>query len=181
MAGVEASIDAMDAKLTEHITIEPLGSGDFGQVAAWLSDRETNQWLSSDWRGRDVQPQIIAVLTRNQRNRLFLVRCGDEPSGFVALSEIDELDRTAMIWYVLGAKRLAGRGLMSRAVRAVTELAFRELNLLSVYAWAMENNASSRRLLMKCGYREAGCLRESAASSAGQVSRIYYDICPGDL
>jgi [ribosomal protein S5]-alanine N-acetyltransferase len=158
-----------------NVSIEPLLVDHFRLVAEWLSKPDVNKWLTSEWRNRTVEPQVIAVVVRNRRNRLFLVRCNAEPCGMVALSDIDVIDGTAMVWYLLGEPSFAGRGVTSEAVRLIARESFQTVGLRSLYAWAMADNVASLRVLQKAGFRHAGLIRESAVSNGAPVSRIYFD------
>ena len=81
------------------VGIEPLAAEYFPIVATWLSKAEINQWLTSEWRGRQIDPTLIGVAVRNKRNRFFLARADGVPCGLVALAEWDIVDKIAMIWY----------------------------------------------------------------------------------
>ena len=157
------------------VTIEPLATADFPMVAQWLSEPQTNQWLSSDWRGRTIDPALIGVAVRNRKNRLYLVRCDGQACGLVALADLDLTDRIAMIWYVLGNKNVEGRGITTSAVRELLHAAFNQMQLESVHAWVMEDNVASGRVLEKAGFQEAGRLRSAAFHNGRRVDRIYFD------
>jgi RimJ/RimL family protein N-acetyltransferase len=161
-------------------TLEELSPEQFARVAQWLSDPEINRWLTPEWRRSETSPSMIALAVRSRRNLLFLVRYEGEPCGLVVLSDIDTVDRTAMIWYLLGVRRLGGKGITAAAVRQLVCLAFERLGLASVYAWAMDDNAVSKRLLLRVGFREAGRLRQSAWSAGRQVDRVYFDMVSGE-
>lgn len=164
------------------VAIEDLLPEYFELVAGWLSRPNTNRWLTSEWRDREVSPSMIAIAVRNRRNRLFLVKNDGIPSGLVGLSDIDLPDKTAMIWYVLGDLALSGRGITSDAVLKLENFAFSQMGLSSLYAWIMEDNIASERVLLKAGFERAGCLRLAANSAGRQVSRVYFDIThPGDV
>jgi RimJ/RimL family protein N-acetyltransferase len=158
------------------VTLKPLSPDEFELVARWLSDRDVNRWLTSEWRGREVTGALIAVAVRNKKNRLFLVQCDAHPCGLVGLADIDEADRTGMIWYLRGEGSYSGKGVISQAVEQAIQWAFAELGLASVYAWIMADNAPSRRVLETNGFREAGRLRMAARSGDCQVDRVYFDI-----
>lgn len=162
------------------VTIEPLEPAHFETVARWLTTREVNRWLTSDWRDRVVDPTIVGIAVRNKKNRLFLVRFEGAPCGVVSLADIDLVDHTAMVWYVLGEDAAGGRGITTNAVRQVVERSFEELHLSSIYAWIMEDNVRSRRVLEKAGFREAGRIRSATCSAGHQVDRIYFDIVRRD-
>lgn len=161
-------------------SIEPLTPPYFGLVAEWLSNAGINQWLTSEWRDRAVDPIVIGIATRNRRNKFFLVRCGDEPCGLTALADLDTFDRVAMVWYALGVAAFAGRGVITEALRQMAGLAFNELKILALHAWIMEDNVRSRRVLEKTGFREAGRLRAATLHCDRRVDRVYFDLTPSD-
>ena len=157
------------------ITIDELSPQDFDLVAGWLARPETNRWLTAEWRGRRVDATVLAMVARNKRNQLFIVRNEGQACGLVALADIDPVDRVAMVWYVLGDQTLGGKGITSEAVRQASHFAFSKLNLACVYAWVMEDNVASGKVLAKAGFREAGRLRAATRSGDNQVARIYFD------
>jgi RimJ/RimL family protein N-acetyltransferase len=158
------------------VTLEILSPEHFGLVAGWLSRRDINRWLSSEWRGQTVDPRLIAVVVRNKRNRLFLIRCEGKACGVAGLSDIDLIDRMASVWYLLGEAELASRGVVSKGVRQLVRYALDELGLESLHAWIMEDNVRSRRVLEKAGFRELGHMRRAACSAGRQVDRVYFDL-----
>lgn len=162
-------------------SIEELSPGHFDLVAQWLSDAGITRWLTSEWRGHASHALTIAMMARNARNRLFLVRSGDRPVGLVALSDIDLVDATAMAWYLLGDRDVSRQGVMTCALRLLADRAFADLKLESVYAWVMEDNVASSRVLEKAGFRVAGRLRRATRSADHQVDRVYFDLTAADL
>jgi len=161
------------------VTIQDLTPEHFGLVARWLSKPEINRWLAAEWRNRVVSSTLIAIATRNRKNRLFLVHYDAQPCGLVALANTN--DKTAMVCYVLGEEEFSGRGITSEAVTQLTRFCFREMGLASVYAWIMEDNAASRSVLQKAGLREAGRIRCAASSGGRQVDRIYFDLIASEV
>lgn len=123
----------------------------------------------------------MGILMRDRRNAVYLVRQENVPCGLAALAEIDMSDRVAMVWYLLGDPRYAGGGVTARAVAELVAIAFQELKLASLYAWIMEDNARSRRVLERCGFREAGRIRRATYSGGRQLDRIYFDIVSPDV
>ena len=166
----------------EVTTIEQLQADDLSLVATWLSRNEINRWLTAEWRHRVASTTLLAIAMRNPKNRLFLIRCNGQACGLVALADIDVADATGMIWYVLGEPGFARNGIASEAVRQLVRKSFQELKLQSLYAWIMEDNVASAKLLHKVGFREVGRIRQAASSNRQQVDRIYFDLiaaeCP---
>lgn len=166
----------------EVTTIEELRADDFGMVATWLSRNAINRWLTAAWRNRVISTTILAIALRNPKNRIFLVRCNGRACGLTALADIEVADATAMIWYVIGEPGFARNGIASEAVRQLVRKSFQELKLQSLYAWIMEGNVPSAKLLQRVGFREVGRIRKAASSNGQQVDRIYFDLvareCP---
>ena len=166
----------------EVTTIEQLQADDLSLVATWLSRNEINRWLTAEWRNRVASTTLLAIAMRNPKNQLFLIRCNGQACGLVALADIDVADATGMIWYVLGEPGFARNGIASEAVRQLVRKSFQELKLQSLYAWIMEDNVASAKLLHKVGFREVGRIRQAASSSGQQVDRVYFDLiareCP---
>jgi RimJ/RimL family protein N-acetyltransferase len=166
----------------EVITVEELRPEHLELTAEWLSRNDINRWLTAEWRNRVVSTTVLAIALRNPKNQLFLVRVSGRACGLIALADIDVADATAMIWYLLGDSALSGRGIASEAVKQVVRKSFRELRLQSLYAWVMEDNVASAKLLHKVGFREVGRIRQAASSNRQQVDRIYFDLiaaeCP---
>jgi len=168
--------------LTTHAltAIEPLDPEHFPLLAEWLSSADLNQWLTGDWRGRTIDPVVLAVATRNKRNRFFLVRCDGAPCGLVALADLDTVDRIAMVWYALGVPAFGGRGVITDALGQLVDLAFGELGIEALHAWIMEDNVRSRRVLEKTGFRECGRLRRATSHDGRRMDRVYFDVTASD-
>lgn len=81
----------------------------------------------------------------------FLVEDGDGKAvGTCGLSNIDA--DSCEISYMVGAAEARGKGYATEAVRALTEVAFRELGVSRVDARILPHNEASVRVVSKCGY-----------------------------
>lgn len=163
------------------ITIETLSPEHFTAAAAWISNPEINRWLTAEWRGCASNPAMVAIACRSKKNRICLVRRDGAPVGIVGLADIDQADRCAMAWYLLGEAGLGGKGVISDAVGQMCRAGFRDLGLRNIYAWIMEPNRKSRRVLERNGFREAGRLRQAAELDGAPVDRIYFDLTAADV
>ncbi|MFJ9028845.1 GNAT family N-acetyltransferase [Streptomyces sp. NPDC102274] len=120
----------------------PLATADRGDALAWLESRD------GGWdRGAGAS---FAALTATDGALL----------GSVTLRWVDRADGLAMIGYwTLPAAR--GRGVATRATRAVTSWAFRTADARRIeIAHAVDNEASCH-VARRCGYRPEGTLRDS--------------------
>lgn len=163
------------------ITIQKLEPEYFTLCAEWLSRPDINRWLTAEWRGRTIERTTLAVLLRNKRNRVWLSVYDERPCGIVAIADLEAGDGTGMAWYILGESRHQGKGITSKALRQMCARAMMEFNLKSLYAWAMEDNVASCRVLEKAGFRPAGRIRLAAISGGRNVDRLYFDIIAEDV
>ena len=80
---------------------------------------------------------------------------------------------TAEIGYWLG-EPFWGRGIMTAALAAFTDFAFAEFRLRRLYAYVLEWNPASMRVLEKCGYLAEGRLRRSAWKDGVVADEMLY-------
>jgi len=78
--------------------------------------------------------------------------------GYVPGSDVDRF--AAEVGYWLG-ESLWGRGIVTEALAMFTDYAFKELQLLRLFALPLIDNAGSTRVLEKTGYVFEGRLRSS--------------------
>ena len=158
-----------------ELTLHLLEPTQYAMAAAWLGEPDTNRWLYAEWRGRAVDEKLVAVVAINARNRLYALHYGDRPVGLVAMSEINRVDECASVWYLLGDRSLAGRGLMSRGVGLLCESAWK-MGLHSLHASVMDGNLGSIKVLENAGFRFAGRLRDAFKVGEKRMDRLLYDI-----
>lgn len=120
----------------------PLATADRGAALAWLESRD------GGWdRGAAA---AFAALTATDGALL----------GSVTLRWVDRADGLAMIGYwTLPAAR--GRGVATRAARAVTGWAFRTAGARRIEIAHAVGNEASCRVARRCGYLPEGTLRDS--------------------
>lgn len=99
-------------------------------------------------------------IDRDEAYPFFLFRAADDALlGGLTFGQIRRgVAQTATMGYWMGAP-FAGKGYMSRAVRAALGHAFGALRLHRVEAACVPSNDRSRRLLESCGFRREGYAR----------------------
>jgi RimJ/RimL family protein N-acetyltransferase len=108
--------------------------------------------------------------------RNFAVDVDGQVAGSIGVTPFaDVYRRSAEIGYWL-AEDLWGRGIMTEAVGAATEHAFRTLAVVRVQAAVFEWNRASMRVLEKCGYELEGRLRRSVWKDGQLIDSVLYAI-----
>jgi RimJ/RimL family protein N-acetyltransferase len=147
-------------------------------ITGWLAQKENYQWLDFGSGNQQITPMLWQLMVRRESNvyRVFTAEGGEAPIGLVALSDVSRTFRTAMLWYVLGEKRWAGRGCTTRAVARMLTLAFAELGLRAVNAWAVSENLASIRILERNHFRLIGRQRQCHGIDGRALDRLLFDL-----
>ena len=120
-------------------------------------------WPADDLTRTAFRRRIRRYLTEIREDHaypFFIFRQSDYTLlGGITLSNVTRgMTQTATVGYWMG-ERHAGRGVMTRAVRALVPFAFRALHLHRLEAACLPHNGASMRLLEKVGFRREGLAR----------------------
>ncbi len=95
----------------------------------------------------------------------FAVEVGGEAAGSIGVFIKDDVYRkSAELGYWLG-EQYWGRGIMSKAVLQICELAFSNYDIVRIFAEPFARNIGSRRVLEKAGFELEGILRKSVCKN----------------
>ena len=132
---------------------------------------------------RDVFPHPYTIddarwwvehASQGDPKRSFAIASAEEPIGAIGLILGEDVHRfSAELGYWL-AEPFWGRGIMTKAVRALTEHAFREFPLNRIYAEPFATNLASVRVLEKAGFLREGVLRASVVKNDVILDQIVY-------
>ena len=138
-----------------------------------------NIWLNL----RDVFPHPYTIddarwwiehASQDDPERSFAIASAEEPIGSIGLIFGEDVHRcNAELGYWL-AEPFWGRGIMTGAVRALTEYAFRRFPLNRIYAEPFASNLASMRVLEKAGFLREGVLRASVVKDDAILDQIVY-------
>jgi ribosomal-protein-alanine N-acetyltransferase len=114
----------------------------------------------------------IANPTTPIRNFAIVVD-GAAVGGIGLVLKDDVFRRSAEIGYWLG-EQFWGRGIVTEAVRAVTDYAFATFDLCRVYAGVFEWNLASTRVLEKAGYEFECRMKKSVTKDGQTIDELIY-------
>jgi ribosomal-protein-serine acetyltransferase len=95
--------------------------------------------------------------------------------GAAGFTGVDWVARSTSIGYWL-AEEHRGRGLMTRAVRALVDHAFGQMELHRVQIQAAEDNRRSRAIPERLGFHEEGILREAERVGDRYLDLVIYGL-----
>ena len=145
----------------ERVQLRALERGDLPTIVRWFNDPAVRRRLAR------VEPMSLAeeerwfdALLRATTEVVFGIDDDDGALvGTCGLHRIDWRNRQAALGIVIGDAADQGRGLGTDAVRTLLRHAFANLGLHRVEATVRPENAASRRVLAKVGFREEGLLQ----------------------
>ncbi|HNU40673.1 MAG TPA: GNAT family protein [Methanothrix sp.] len=104
----------------------------------------------------------------------FAIASDDEAIGSIALMPVDDVHRfTAELGYWL-AEPFWGNGIMTDAVRALSDYAFNELGIQRIFAEPYTTNAASARVLEKSGFSLEGVIRAAVFKDGRMLDQYLY-------
>ena len=122
-----------------------------------------------------------AALEENKRNFAIVEAANDEVIGSISLDKIDSISRSAELGIFIGKAARHGRGYGTEAVNLILEYGFRYLNLHSVQLKVIANNERAHKCYIKCGFRDAGRLRESIFVGGEYRDELWMDILASEF
>ena len=163
--------------------LRPWRAGDETSLVTHANDREV--WLNL----RDQFPHPytqtdaagwIGFASGQARPTSLAIEVESQAVGGVSLRLHEDVERVAAeIGYWLG-RAFWNRGLMTAAVRAMTDYGFEQFALTRIYAVPFAANVASQRVLEKAGYVREGVLRRSAIKDGVVTDQVLFAITDRD-
>ena len=115
----------------------------------FVSPEYEKKWIEDTVFSKDSIKLAVCLIENNQ-----LI-------GSVSLTEFDWINRSAVSGTMIGDKKLWRMGFATEAKLQLLEFGFQERGLHRISCQILESNTASRRLYLKCGYKEEGLLRDA--------------------
>lgn len=142
----------------------------------WLNLRDTFPYPYTQV---DAQRWIQFVVDPFEETN-FAIDVEGEAVGNIGLRIGEDIDRrSAEVWYWLG-ENYWGRGIITAALRAITDIAFSDLSLIRVEAMPFGRNTASIKVLEKAGYQREGIMRWSAVKEGIVLDKVLYSCTSAD-
>lgn len=151
-----------------HLTkckLRPLHPDDAASIAKYGN----NTQIADNMRDRFPSPYqkehadffISSVLSPEYKDMVNAIEINGEAAGVISLLLKDDVHRlSAEIGYWLGEEHW-GKGIATEAVKAITDYAFENTDLVRIYGIVFQNNRASATVLENAGYRFEGTQRKA--------------------
>ncbi len=157
-----------DALRTDRLTLRPLDLADVDALWPYVSDPELPRFMT--WEAHKSRDETTAFVTLMMGERakgagyVWTMREGDAVLGLVGLHGVTRqhlawrMDKAELGYWIGGARR--NRGLTTEASREVMRYGFEELALHKVTVGCVADNAPSKRVIERLGFRFVGVQRD---------------------
>ncbi len=124
--------------------------------------------------GNDDADRWLAFARGARPETSYAIEVGGNAVGGIGFAMQEDVNRiSAEIGYWLG-EEFWGKGIMTAAVRAMTEYAFANFELCRLYASVFEWNHASCRVLERVGYVREGTMKRSAIKDGQTIDQFLY-------
>jgi [ribosomal protein S5]-alanine N-acetyltransferase len=157
-----------------HCVVRSLQVADASSIAKHGNNR--NVWMNLTDRFPHPYTVMAALkwITSPESETSFAIDVDGVAVGAIGVTlQPSPKHHSAEIGYWLG-ESYWGRGIASEALRALTDYAFEEYNLVRIYAHVFESNPASMRVLEKCGYVREAWLKKSIKKDGRIIDQALY-------
>ena len=148
-----------------EVTLRPWRMEDAEQLFRLAGDRGIARWLRDvfphPYVRADAEEFLHSCLSAGETCLFRAIQADGRLAGSVSLTcGSDVYRRSAELGYWLGTD-FHGQGIMTKAVKQICLMGFDRWDIARIYAEPFADNAPSRRVLEKAGFRLEGVLRQS--------------------
>ncbi|MDP4087033.1 MAG: GNAT family protein [Bacillota bacterium] len=169
-------------KIDESVSLKLIELNDAEKIFK-LTDKSRNYlrewlpWLDNTIRVENTKEFIQSCLKGYIENKSIttVILFNGEIAGVAGFNSINWSNKTAYIGYWLG-EEFQGKGIMTKAAKALTEYAFNDLRLNKVEIRAASGNKKSRSIPERLGYVNEGCIRSTEWLYDHHVDHIVYGV-----
>ena len=144
----------------EGISLIPIENEDLEILNKWKNDEEVFKYLGGGYRptSKTQQAKWIDALTSNtfENQRYLILDEENKKVGFIGLYDISLVNGTASLGIYIGEKESWGKGIASRAYKALERYAKMYLNLRKINLNVVEENSNAVKMYEKLGFSACG-------------------------
>jgi [ribosomal protein S5]-alanine N-acetyltransferase len=174
--------------LFEGVNLRPWKISDAQQLALIADNKKiadnVRDGLPQPYTLKDAQDWLNIILPENNPPKYFAITIDNQVVGSIGLvSKTDIYRKNIEIGFFI-AEDFWGKGIATRSIKAAASYAFREFDIVRIYAESFSDNTGSRRALEKAGFLleaifkrniiKNGIIKDSCIYSALKEEYQYY-------
>jgi RimJ/RimL family protein N-acetyltransferase len=130
---------------------------------------------------KDARDWLNIILPENNPPRFFAITIDKKLVGSIGIvSKTDIYKKNFEIGFYL-SENYWGKGIATKAIKAATSYAFRDFDIVRIYAEAFSDNTGSRRALEKAGFKLEATLKKSIIKNGIVKDSCIYSVLREDF
>jgi len=169
----------------EGIVLRPWAIGDASYLASIADNKKitdnVRDILPFPYSIKDALNWLNIILPENNPPRFFAITIDKQLVGSIGIiSKTDIYRKNFELGFFL-SENFWGKGIATRAIKAATSYAFRDFDIVRIYAESFSDNIGSRRALEKAGFRLEAILKNSIIKNGIIKDSCIYSILREDF
>ena len=164
-------------KIDSNLSLRVMAEKDITDAYVnWLNDDEVVQYTEQRFRHTSAG-DVSAFIDRmavDPTQLMYGIFYNNQHIGNIKLGNINSQHQTANLSYLIGARKLWGKGLASLAIETITEIGFQQIGLMKICAGVYENNIASSKVLVKNGYSLEGRRKGQYVFNNSRIDALLY-------
>lgn len=164
--------------LGDRIYLSPRNIEDVEKFTEWMNDFEVTDYTGRSGQIMSLEGERKYLIENANQEAIFSIITINEDKliGTVGLESIDHMNRTATLGIFIGDKEYLSKGYGTEAIRLLLDYGFNYMNLHNIKLHLMSFNERALKCYKKCGFKEAGRIRENKF-----INGKYYDTIAMDI
>jgi ribosomal-protein-alanine N-acetyltransferase len=146
---------------TKDFVLRPVRLSDAENIYRYQQDKEVKRGFMTTPKSVNEVKKDILKSKRDKSGEKFVIDVDGEAVGKISLHFDDPFHKKKMKISYWIAKDYRGIGITTKAVKLVTDYAFKKYKLVRLWAWCRTFNKASARVLEKAGYKLEGISRKN--------------------
>jgi RimJ/RimL family protein N-acetyltransferase len=169
----------------EVVVLRPWSVNDARQLALIADNKKVADNLRDGFPNpysvKDAKEWLNIILPGNDPPKYFAITVDKQLVGSIGIAAKTNIYRKNFeIGYFL-AEAHWGKGIATRAIKAVTSYAFKDFDIVRIYAEPFSDNPGSRRALEKAGYKLEATLRRNVIKNGIIKDSCIYSVLKEDF
>jgi [ribosomal protein S5]-alanine N-acetyltransferase len=169
----------------EGIILRPWSIGDASQLALIADNKKIADNLRDGfpfpYSIKNAYDWLNIVLPENNPPRFFAITLDNQLVGSIGIvTKSDIYRKNFEIGYFL-SEEYWGKGIATRAIKAATSYAFRDFDIVRIYAEPFSDNVGSRKALKKAGFRLEATLKHNVIKNGIIKDSCIYSVLREDF
>ncbi len=169
--------------LGDRIYLSPRSVEDAEKFTEWMNDFEVTDYTgrSGTIMSLEGEKKYLQENSNPEATFSIITLDADKLIGTLGLEKIDHMNRTATLGIFIGDKEYLSKGYGTEAIRLLLDYGFNYMNLHSIKLDLMSCNERALKCYKKCGFKEAGRIRENRFTNGKYYDTISMDILENEF